>query len=274
MQVCFTITIFFNPISLSKLAKLLQSVRQEKAINFKELVLLGRDKTKRVVEFSANPVRFGQQALILVTVRDITQQKTLEKELRKSLNSTLLTISKIVETRDSYTYIHQKKVCQLAVRIAKELGLSREKIEGIRIASLIHDIGKVGIPVTILTKPTKLSKNEFSLIQSHPQIGYEILKSLSFPYPIAQIILQHHERWNGSGYPQGLKGEEIMLEARIIAVADVVEAISAHRPYRPSLSIEKALEHIFQNRGILYDPKIVEICLYLFRERGFKFKEE
>lgn len=260
-----------NPINLPKFYRLLQDVQQGKMIGPEELVLRGEDQTKVIVEFLTYLVKFGPQVLILVIVRDITRQKSLEKELKRTLNSTILTISKLLETKDSYTFNHQKRVCQLAVRIAKELKLPREEIKGIRIASLIHDIGKISIPVSILTKPTRLNTQEFSLIQGHPQIGYEILKSFSFPYPLAQIILQHHERWNGSGYPQRLKGEDILLEARIIGVADVVEAMSSFRPYRPALGIEKALEEISRNKGILYDPKVVEICLYLFREKGFKF---
>ena len=139
--------------------------------------------------------------------------------------------------------------------------LPKDKIEGIRIASLVHDIGKISIPAEILNKPTKLTEIEYSLIKDHSQTGYDVLKSIEFSWPIAQIVLQHHERLNGSGYPQGLKGEDILLEAKIIGVADVVEAMSSHRPYRPALGIDKALEEISQNRGILYDPEIVDACL-------------
>ena len=166
---------------------------------------------------------------------------------------------------------HQRRVCQLSISIAQEMTLPEDQIEGIRIASLIHDIGKIGLPTEILSKPTKLSDIEFSLIKEHSQIGYNILKSIDFSYPVAEIILQHHERLNGSGYPDHLKGDKILLEGKIIALADVVEAMSSHRPYRPALGIDKALEEIFQNRGILYDPKVVEACLKLFREKGFKF---
>jgi len=168
------------------------------------------------------------------------------------------------------TFGHQQRVSQLAVRIAQEMKLPEDKIEGIRIASLIHDIGKIGLPTEILTKPTKLSDIELNLIKGHSQIGYDILKSIDFHYPIAQIVRQHHERLDGSGYPQGLKDGEILLEARIIGVADVVEAMSSHRPYRPALGTDKALEEISQNKGILYDPEVVDICLKLFREKGFK----
>ena len=150
--------------------------------------------------------------------------------------------------------------------------LPQDKIEGVRIASLVHDIGKISIPAEILNKPTKLSKIEYSLIKDHPQIGYDILKSIDFPWPIAQIVLQHHERLNGSGYPQGLKGEDILLEARIMGIADVIEAMDSHRPYRPALGIDAALEKITPNKGILYDPKVVDACLKLFKKKEFKFE--
>src|SRR5665648_96119 len=194
------------------------------------------------------------------------------KELKRAMDATIETMSKIIETKDPYTAGHQQKVSQLATAIAKELNLSQDKVEGIRIASLIHDIGKIGLPTEILSKPIKSSDIEFSLIKEHPQIGYNILQSIDFSYPVAQIILQHHERLNGLGYPNHLKGDQIFLEARIIGVADVVEAMSSHRPYRPALGIDKALEEISQNRGILYDPEVVDACLKLFKEKGFKFE--
>ena len=210
---------------------------------------------------------------------DITKRKQAEEKLResyqrlkKTIDATLDTMSKIIEAKDPYTSGHQHRVCQLAVPLARELGLSPDKIEGIRIASLIHDIGKIGVPAEILSKTTTLSNIEFSLIKEHSQIGYDILKSIDFSYPIAEIVLQHHERLNGSGYPNNLKGGEILLEAKIMAVADVVEAMSSHRPYRPALGINKALEEISENRGILYDPKVVDVCLKLFKKKGFKFE--
>jgi len=195
-----------------------------------------------------------------------------EKKVKDLLEEMILTMGKVTEAKDPYTAGHQQRVSQLATAIAKELNLSQDKVEGIRIASLIHDIGKIGLPTEILSKPTRLTDIEFSLIKEHSQIGYDILKSIDFSYPVAQIVLQHQERLNGSGYPQGLKGEDILLEAKIICVADVVEAMSSHRPYRPALGIEKALEEISQNKGILYDPEIVDVCLKLFKEKGFKFE--
>jgi len=210
---------------------------------------------------------------------DITKRKQAEEKLResyqrlkKTIDATLDTMSKIIEAKDPYTSGHQHRVCQLAVPLARELGLSPDKIEGIRIASLIHDIGKIGVPAEILSKTTTLSNIEFSLIKEHSQIGYDILKSIDFSYPIAEIVLQHHERLNGSGYPNNLKGDKILLEAKIIGVADVVEAMSSHRPYRPALGIDAALEEISKNKGILYDPEVVDACIKLFKEKGFKFE--
>jgi len=191
---------------------------------------------------------------------------------KKAMDATIETMSKIVEAKDPYTAGHQQRVSQLTTAIAKELNLSQDKVEGARISSLIHDIGKIGLPTEILSKPNKLTDIEFSLIKSHSQIGYDILKSIDFSYPVANTVLQHHERLNGSGYPNHLKGDKILLEARIIGVADVVEAMSSHRPYRPALGIDKALEEISQNRGILYDQKVVDVCLKLFKEKGFKFE--
>ena len=178
-------------------------------------------------------------------------------------------MSNIIEAKDPYTHGHQHRVCQLAVRIAQELKLPEDKVEGIRIASLIHDIGKIGLPTEILSKPTKLTDIEFNLIKAHSQIGYNILNSIDFSYPVANIVLQHHERIDGSGYPNKLKGDKILLEARIIGIADVVEAMSSFRPYRPALGIDKALEEISKNKGILYDPEVVDICIRLVREKGF-----
>src|SRR5665648_331080 len=194
------------------------------------------------------------------------------KELKRAMDATIETMSKIVEAKEPYTAGHQQRVSQLATAIAKELNLSQDKVEGIRIASLIHDIWKIGLPTEILSKPIKLSDIEFSLIKEHSQIGYNILKSIDFSYPVAQIVLQHHERLNGSGYPLGLKGKDILPETKIIALADVVEAMSSHRPYRPALGIDKALEEISQNRDILYDPEVVDACLKLFKEKKYNFE--
>jgi PAS domain S-box-containing protein len=203
---------------------------------------------------------------------DITELRNYQLRLQKTINGAIDTIARISEIRDPYTAGHQNRVSQLSQLIAWELGLTIGKIESISIASLIHDIGKIGIPSEILTKPGKLNDIEYSLIKNHPQIGYDILKGVDFNYPIAKIVLQHHERLDGSGYPNKLKGEDILLEARIIAVADVVEAMSSYRPYRPALGIEVALDEIFRNKSILYDADAVDSCIRLFKEKGFQFK--
>jgi putative nucleotidyltransferase with HDIG domain len=175
-----------------------------------------------------------------------------------------------LEARDPYTAGHQRRVAHLASAIAMEMGLPQENIDGIQMAGSIHDIGKLAIPAEILVKPTKLTNIEFSLIKEHAQSGYDMLKDVESPWPLAQIVHQHHERMNGSGYPRNLKGDEIIIEARIMAVADVVEAMASHRPYRAALGIEVALEEIEKNKGILYDNTVVDACLRLFREKNYK----
>ena len=198
--------------------------------------------------------------------------KATTERLKKSLVGTIQVVSKTVETRDPYTAGHQIRVSSLARTIAQEMGFSNDTVDTIRMAGIIHDIGKISIPAEILSKPSKLTDIEFSLIKAHSQTAYDILKDVGLPYPIAEIVLQHHERLDGSGYPQGLKGEQILLEARVISVADVVEAIASHRPYRPGFGIDVALEEIEKNKGILYDAGVVEACLKLFRGKGFKFE--
>jgi HD-GYP domain-containing protein (c-di-GMP phosphodiesterase class II) len=194
--------------------------------------------------------------------------------LRVVLNEVVKSIIVLGETRDPYTAAHQQRVAQLACAIAREMGISDDRIEGLQIMGIIHDIGKVAVPAEILSKPGRLSSYEFGIIKTHPEIAYNIVKGLEFPWPVAEAIFQHHERLNGSGYPRGISGDDIMLEAKILGVADVVEAMASHRPYRPALGIDKALEEIAQNRGILYDASVVDACLRLVAEKGFKFDEE
>ncbi len=213
----------------------------------------------------------GKVIGIIENILDITEQKKAQEKLKKIINAIIETISKIMDSRDPYTAGHQLRVTQLAVAIAQEMNLSPEHVESVKIASQIHDIGKIGIPSEILTKPTNLDSIEFSFIKEHPRMGYNILKDVDFPFPIADIILQHHERNDGSGYPQGLTGESIILEAKIIAVADVVEAMTSHRPYRAAMGIDAALDEIFKNKGTLYQPEIVDVCIKLFKEKGFNF---
>ena len=177
----------------------------------------------------------------------------------------------LVETRDPYTAGHQKRVAELSIEIAKQMNLPTEQINCLYLSALLHDIGKIIIPSEILNRPGQLTEAEYKIIKSHPEVGYDILKSIPFPWPIAKIVLQHHERLDGSGYPAGLKGNQILIESKILAVADVVEAISSNRPYRPSRGIEKALEEIVKNKGKLYDEKVVQICVQLFSEGNFCF---
>ena len=190
--------------------------------------------------------------------------------LRNAMGATIQTLSLTVEIRDPYTAGHQKRVADLARRIATELKVAPERIEGLRMAATVHDIGKVSIPAEILSKPTRLSDLEIKLIRTHAVKGYDILKDIEFPWPVAEIVLQHHERLDGSGYPRGLKGDEITPEARILIIADVVEAMSSHRPYRPALGMEAALAEIETNSGTLYDTEAVKACLRLFREDGYR----
>jgi PAS domain S-box-containing protein/putative nucleotidyltransferase with HDIG domain len=203
-------------------------------------------------------------------VTDITDRKKSVDQLRKALVDTIQAIASIVESRDPYTAGHQRRVADLAAAIAAEMGLSVELIEGLRMAGVIHDIGKVSVPSDILNMPRKLTDIEFSLIKTHAKSGYEMVKDIEFPWPIARMILEHHERINGSGYPNGLTGDKLLLESRILAVADVVEAMATHRPYRAALSLDVAMDEITKNRGVIYDPDAVDACLRLFREKGYK----
>jgi len=213
-------------------------------------------------------------------VKDITSRKMAEidlektaEKLKKSLMNTIQALSVTVEIRDPYTAGHQKRVSKLTRAIAQGMDLPKDTVDNICMASIIHDIGKLSLPAEILSKPGKLADIEFSLIKAHSQSGYDIIKDIGLPYPIAEMVLQHHEKIDGSGYPRGLKNGQILLESKIITVADVVEAMASHRPYRPALGIDAALEEIEKYKGILYDPAVVDMCLELFRERGFTFED-
>lgn len=208
-----------------------------------------------------------------VTERKLAEESMREglAKLRATLKAAIDSLASAIEMRDPYTAGHQERVTRLARAIAEEMGLDKEQVEAIEIAGVIHDIGKLYVPAEILSKPTKLSDLEYSMIKMHAQVGFTILSKIDFPWPIAQIVHQHHEAINGSGYPQGLSGKDILLEAKILCVADVVEAMSSHRPYRPALGIQAALDEISQKRGILYDREVVDACLKLFRDKNFKF---
>lgn len=222
----------------------------------------------------------GSPAGLIFAIRNTAQRQVAEQKaeqslehLHRTLHDVITAMSKIIEMRDPYTFGHQERVSALASAMAAEMGLSEEQLEGIEIAAKIHDIGKVYVPMEILSKPGLLSSIERQIIQAHARGSYDILKSVEFPWPVAEIALQHHERMDGSGYPGGLRGDEIRIEAKILMIADVVEAMASHRPYRPSLGIEAALDEITHNSGILYDPEIAGICIRLFREKGFSFEQ-
>jgi putative nucleotidyltransferase with HDIG domain len=235
--------------------------------------------------YAAEPVAFDEQEISLLqelasdlaygifSLRTRQERHNSEARLRENLVETIRAVSRTVEKRDPYTAGHQQRVAELVVAIAQELGLDAGRIEGLRLGALIHDIGKIYVPAEILNRPGMLTEAEFTIIKSHPQVGYDIVKDVHFPWPLAQMILQHHERLDGSGYPNGLKGEAILLEARILAVADVVEAMAAHRPYRAARGPETALDEIRTNRGLLYDPVVVDACLRLFEEKGYAWPQ-
>ena len=196
--------------------------------------------------------------------------RVANERLVMAMNGFVEAMAMTVEMRDPYTAGHQNRVSRLACAIAEELGLNGAQVEGLRMAGMIHDLGKITVPAEILNKPGRLSEIEFSLIKTHSRLGYEILKDIAFPWPIAQIVLQHHERLDGSGYPRGLTEKDILLEAKILAVADVIEAMASHRPYRPALSLDEALEEIERHKGRFYDSEVTDACLRLFREKDFK----
>ena len=198
--------------------------------------------------------------------------RSANEALHATLDDTIDALASSLEMRDPYTAGHQQRVAALACAIAEEMGLAASVIDAIRMAGRVHDIGKIAVPSEILSKPSRLKENEMSLIREHPTVGFDILSKVRFQAPIAEIVQQHHERMNGTGYTKGLSGKDILPEARILAVADVVEAISSHRPYRPSLGIDTALREIAQNRGVLYDSEVVDACLLLFNEKGYKLQ--
>ena len=231
-------------------------------------------RRNRILRSVTNALRRRDLEIANRTYREELEQMVAARtfQLKQALDGIVHAIAATVEIRDPYTAGHQLRVARLAHAIAKEMELSEFKAEGIRIAGTVHDLGKISVPAEILSRPGRLTEAEFSIIKTHSQTGYNILKDIEFPWPIAQIVLQHHERMDGSGYPQGLSGEGILLEARILAVADVVEAMASHRPYRPSLGLDRALEEIRGNKGTLYDPEVVDVCLKLFVKKEFRFE--
>lgn len=247
-------------------------------VRYEDIDLVTKAGKRIPFEFVCNSYPVDGSTVIQCNIREISARKQAElalaqeqSKLAKQMYEVIDSLSNVIEARDPYTAGHQKRVADLAVAIGHEMKLAPSAIDGIRFASQIHDIGKVSIPVEILTKPSALNPLEVAMLRSHAQTGYDILKPLSFPWPVAKIIMQHHERLDGSGYPGGLKNDEICLEAKVIGVADTVEAMSSDRPYRGSMGLEFALKEIESNRGILYDQLVVDACLKLFRNDGYRF---
>ncbi|MBN1383515.1 MAG: response regulator [Elusimicrobia bacterium] len=276
-------------------SRIIFNKKEYKTKNFKETKwksyqdILVRGKKKGVVEVyylkkrlkNSKDQFFKEEKKIIDGVSKITsayiERKLTEEELRESyqkikttLSGAIKTLANIVEVRDPYTSGHQKRVAMLATAIAEKLGLDKDEIEAINTTALIHDVGKIQVPTSILSKPGKLSDVEFKMVKIHSRVGYDILKDIEFPYPVAKIVAQHHERLDGSGYPEGLRSKDITMEAKIIAVADAMEAMISHRPYRPALGIDKAIEEITREKGKLYDSKIVDICITLLKKKSFR----
>jgi PAS domain S-box-containing protein len=254
---------------------LMNNISHEK-VEVRIPVVLERVKLERDFLVTTTPVRIGMSRMVLLCLQDITEQKRTARlalesrgELERAMGAVIHALAEMLATRDPYTAGHQQRVADLGSAIGLEMGLAQEQVAGIRMASIIHDLGKVAVPSEILTKPGRLTRLEFDIMKMHPQVGYDILSKLTFPWPVADVALQHHERLDGTGYPHGLKGDEIRLEARIVAVADVVEAMASHRPYRPSLGIQRALEEISRAKGSRYDPDVVDACVALAGREGF-----
>ena len=268
-------------VDTNEFQKVREILRRDGSIKSYETQLYRKDKSLIWVSMSITAIQDSRGGVVYHgIVEDITPKKKLEEQrqaslqsLRKSLGATINAMSATVEARDPYTAGHQRRVSDLARSIATEMKLSRDQIDCIRLAGMIHDLGKISVPSEILTKPTRLSNLEFELIRTHSEAGYSILKDIDFPWPIARIVLEHHERIDGSGYPNKLKADELLLESKIISIADVVEAISSNRPYRPAVGINAALEEIEKNKGILYDRAAAEACLKLFREKHYKMPD-
>jgi len=246
-----------------------------------EAVFIAKDGKKIDIRVTGIPIIIDGRVIgVYGIAEDITGRKKAAEDLRaalekasSTLDGTIEAIAMMSELRDPYTAGHQRMVSQLAVAIAEEIGLEQDRVQDLAVAGLLHDVGKVYVPSEILSKPGKLTNLELGLAKAHAEASYNIVRSIKFSGPIAHIVWQHHERIDGSGYPQGLVGDQIMLEARILAVADVVEAMVSHRPYRPALGLEKALGEITENRATLYDAQVVDTCLVLFNQKGFIFQD-
>ena len=260
----------------SRRAELKRLTEEKGFVKDFEIMMRRKDLSLQWVSVNSHAVRDNNGNILYYegTLQDITSRKLAEEELsqlKKTLEGVINAISSTVEMREPCSKDHQKRVSKLAGAIANEMGFTQDAIKNLVIAGLIHDIGKISIPAEILNKPAQFSEMEFSLVKTHALAGYNIVKTSGLSYPVSEVVLQHHERLNGSGYPTGLKGVEILLESRILAVADVVEAIVSNRPYRLALGINAGLTEIKKNKGILYDTDVVNVCLKLFQEKQFTF---
>jgi PAS domain S-box-containing protein len=273
----------FEVVSEEEFQKILrETVKRKNSISNKyELVMKRKDSELRNVTVSAVPWIHSEDefAGTLTMLIDVTEQKSAKEAIRRNniklhvaVEAIGNTLASVVEKRDPFTTGHQHRVSALGVRVAKDMDLPDDQIQGLQLASLIHDVGKIYVPAEILNIQKALTESEFALVRYHVLIGYEILKTIEFPWPVAEIVLQHHERLDGSGYPKGIKADEILLEAKILGAADVVEAMISKRPYRLALSMDEALDEISINRGVLYDPRVVDVCLQVFRDKSFKFE--
>ena len=256
-----------------QILNLLLSVYENSVSQNRELIKT-RVELQQLNEFLETKIQERTASLTKEVQQHLATQQTLRQTLEKNkriFHQSIEAMANAIELRDPYTAGHQRRVTDLACAIAKELNMDESKMEGLRLAGLVHDVGKLVVPAEILTKPSLLAENEMSLVKIHAQAGYEILKGIEFPWPIAQIVLQHHERIDGSGYPNHLKGDDISLEAKILAVADTVEAMLLHRPYRPSLGREKTLEELAKDKGVTYDATVVDVCMRLLIQESYQF---
>ena len=263
--------ILSDPSEESKIISLLQ---QRGRIDDRELLLKKADNSKFWASFTMSILTEAAVSIAEGVVTDITGRMNAFKQLQTTIDGVVLAMSRLVDMKDPYTSGHQKRVADLACAIGKELGMKPDMIDGLRIAGILHDIGKMAVPTEILTKPGAITRSEMLLLREHAEDGYDILKSIDFPWPVAEIVLQHHERIDGSGYPLGIKGTEIRLEAKILAVADVVEAMATMRPYRASLGLHEALQTITAGSGVFFDRQVVEACMRLFMEKSFHLSDE